>query len=231
MPEGVYFRVGGFRSESHEELRNIDQGTITLTKLNLLLPWMIEHNKEPFSGLIPMYLIEGLTKTMERNMSYRGLNGLIKAFMESIEGIKEGSKIAFVGSVGICSPFAQLLSYAMRDRGYKIIFIPKAIAKDAREMKMIEGVGYQIMENFADAFNCDVIVILGGLAIPKYKTTAEDVEGLIKEISNDARIIGFSFGGVFVENGWTDVIDFDITIDSVIYPIEVSFRDDIPTLD
>ena len=155
-------------------------------------------------------------------MSYRGLNGLIKAFKESIEGIKEGSKIAFVGSVGICTPFAQLLSYSLRDSGHEMIFIPKAIAKDAREMKMIEGVGYQVLDNLTDPFNCDVIVILGGLAIPKYKTTAEDVEGLIKDISNDARIIGFSFGGVFVENGWTDVIDFDITIDSVIYPIEIS---------
>ncbi|MDY6959583.1 MAG: DUF2124 family protein [Halobacteriota archaeon] len=54
-------------------------------------------------------------------MSYRGLNGLIKAFKESIEGIKEGSKIAFVGSVGICTPFAQLLSYSLRDDGEMVI--------------------------------------------------------------------------------------------------------------
>lgn len=31
VAKGVYFRVGGVRSESHEELRNIDQGTLTLT--------------------------------------------------------------------------------------------------------------------------------------------------------------------------------------------------------
>jgi len=164
-------------------------------------------------------------------MSYRGLNGLIKAFKESMEDIKEGSKIIFVGSVGICAPFAQLLAYSLRDSGFEMIFIPKAIAKNAKKMKMIEGVGFQVTDSYADPSNCDVIVILGGLAIPKYKTTAEDVANLIKEISNDARIIGFSFGGVFVENGWTEVIDFDVTIDSVIYHIEVSFRDNIPTLD
>lgn len=112
VAKGVYFRVGGFRSESHEELRNIDQGTLTLTNkrlvfsgtkrtINIDLGKIVSVEpysdgvalrrsgkektqyftgidqaeftitvggrvyKEPFSGLILMYLIEGLTKRIE----------------------------------------------------------------------------------------------------------------------------------------------------------------------
>ena len=109
VAKGVYFRVGGFRAESHEELRNIDQGTLTLTNkrlvfsgtkrtINIDLRKIVSVEpysdsialrregkektqyftginqaeltitvgdrvyKEPFSGLILMYLIEGLTR-------------------------------------------------------------------------------------------------------------------------------------------------------------------------
>lgn len=114
VAKGVYFRVGGFRaqSESHEELRTIDQGALTLTNkrlvfsgakrtINIDLRKIVSVEpyrdgiairregkektqyftgidqaeltitvgnrvyKEPFSGLILMYLIEGLTKQME----------------------------------------------------------------------------------------------------------------------------------------------------------------------
>ncbi len=114
VAKGVYFRVGGFsaRSESQEELRKIDQGTLALTDkrlvfsgakrtINIDLRKIVSVEpysdgiairregkektqyftdidqaelritvddrtyKESFSGLILMYLIEGLTKRME----------------------------------------------------------------------------------------------------------------------------------------------------------------------
>ncbi len=112
VAKGVYLRVGGFQSESHDELRNIDQGTLTLTNKRLVfsgnkrmvnidlrkivsiepysdgiglkregkekiqyftginqaeLTITVDDRvyKEPFSGLILNYLIEGLTKQME----------------------------------------------------------------------------------------------------------------------------------------------------------------------
>jgi len=114
VAKGVYFRVGGFRakSESDEELRTIDQGSLTLTNkrlvfsgakrtINIDLRKIVSVEpysdgiairregkektqyftgidqaeltinvgervyKEPFSGLILMYLIEGLTKKIE----------------------------------------------------------------------------------------------------------------------------------------------------------------------
>ena len=112
VAKGVYFRLGGFRAESHEELRSIDQGILTLTNKRLVFsgakrtinidlrkivsiePYSdgialrregkektqyftgIDQAKltitvddrvyeEPFSGLILMYLIEGLIKRTE----------------------------------------------------------------------------------------------------------------------------------------------------------------------
>jgi len=112
LAKGLYFRVGGFKAESHEELRNIDQGTFSLTDkrivfsgrkrtINVNLNKIISIDpysdgisirregmsktqyfiglpkteititvedriyKEHFSGLILMYLIEGLTRRTE----------------------------------------------------------------------------------------------------------------------------------------------------------------------
>lgn len=112
LAKGLYFRVGGFKAESHEELRNIDQGTLTLTDkrivfsgnkktINVNLKKIISINPyndgisirrdgfsktqyfvdlpkaeitisvkdetyvEQFSGLILMYLIEGLARKSE----------------------------------------------------------------------------------------------------------------------------------------------------------------------
>lgn len=112
LAKGLYFRVGGFKAESHEELRNIDQGTLTLTDkrivfsgnkktINVNLKKVISINPyddgisirrdgfsktqyfvglpkaeitisvkdetyvEQFSGLILMYLIEGLARKSE----------------------------------------------------------------------------------------------------------------------------------------------------------------------
>ena len=112
LAKGLSFRLGGFKAESHEELRNIDQGTFTLTDkrivfsgskktINVNLNKVISINpysdgisitregssktqyflglpkteitiavkdriyNEQFSGLILMYLIEGLARKTE----------------------------------------------------------------------------------------------------------------------------------------------------------------------
>lgn len=156
-------------------------------------------------------------------MINKGITGLLTAFKESLDDLKEGSKIVFTGSVGICSPFAQLLAYSVRDSGFEMIFIPKAIAQNAKKMKLIKEVGYQVMNEDTDPSDCDVIVILGGLAVPKYSTSPEDVLKMIDKISKNAKIIGFGFMNVFEENGWTDAIKFDVLINGVIDPVDTYF--------
>ena len=158
-------------------------------------------------------------------MSNMGLTGLLTAFKESLGDLKEGSNIVFTGSIGICTPFAQLLAYSVRKSGFEMIFIPKAIAQNAKKMRLIKEVGYQVTNENADPSGCDVIVILGGLAVPKYSTTPDDVLKMIDKISKNAKIIGFGFMSVFEENGWTKAINFDVLINGVIDPVDSYFFD------
>ena len=62
----------------------------------------------------------------------------------------------------------------------------------------------------------DIVVLLGGLAIPKMNTDVNDIKRVIDEITNpdNRMIIGVFFMSIFQEMKWTDVIDFDYLLDS-----------------
>ena len=62
----------------------------------------------------------------------------------------------------------------------------------------------------------DAIVVLGGLAMPKFGCAPEDVLNMIEEASGDKspKIIGVCFMGIFDRAGWTDKIPFDVLIDT-----------------
>jgi len=62
----------------------------------------------------------------------------------------------------------------------------------------------------------DMVVLLGGLAIPKMKTDVNEIKKVIDEITNpdNRMIIGVFFMSIFQEMKWTDVIDFDYLLDS-----------------
>lgn len=156
--------------------------------------------------------------------SYKGINGLITAFMEVINGFddyKKGKKVAFAGSVGVCTPFVELLAYGARKKGLDMVFIPGADLEKTKMMRLVEDVGYQVTEDNGDAQGSDIIVILGGLAIPSSKKTVEDIKNLINRINPDAKIIGIGFMGIFEKEGWTEDIGFDVVIDSTIDPVRV----------
>ena len=62
----------------------------------------------------------------------------------------------------------------------------------------------------------DIVVLLGGLAIPKMNTDVNEIKRVIDEITNpdNRMIIGVFFMSIFQEMKWTDVIDFDYLLDS-----------------
>jgi hypothetical protein len=62
----------------------------------------------------------------------------------------------------------------------------------------------------------DMVVLLGGLAIPKMNTDVNDIKRVIDDITkpDNRTIIGVFFMSIFQEMGWTDVIDFDYLLDS-----------------
>ncbi len=50
---------------------------------------------------------------MEKMNEFRGINGNLMAFKEEV---KDARKVAFIGAPGVCTPFAELFAYAIRDK-------------------------------------------------------------------------------------------------------------------
>ena len=64
-----------------------------------------------------------------------GIVGFTGAFRESVKEIKIGSKVVFTGSIAVCTPFIELLAYAIRDRNFEMVYVPIANLKDAKKVK------------------------------------------------------------------------------------------------
>jgi hypothetical protein len=123
-----------------------------------------------------------------------------------------GSKVAFVGSVAVCTPFAELLCYAIKDLGFKLVYVPKANLAQARSIVWIENVGFSASGESADPKGADAIVILGGLAMPKFGCPVDQVKSISKD--KDTRVIGVCFMSIFERSGWTNELAFSKVIDA-----------------
>jgi len=147
-----------------------------------------------------------------------GIVGFTGTFSESIADIKEGSKVVFTGSVAVCTPFIELLAYTVRDKGFDMVYVPKADAKEARKIKEIKNIGFSVLDEKADPKNPDAVVVLGGLAMPKFGVPPEDVNRLIAGIAGKKKpkIIGVCFMNMFERAGWEQKVKFDTVIDTTL---------------
>jgi len=143
-----------------------------------------------------------------------GISGLTKLFREALVETDEGSAVLFVGSEAVCPPFAQLLAYAVRDRNLRFGFCPRAEIDHSRTMRWVDGAGFQIGTEPFRSTEADVLVVLGGLAIPKFGCPVEDVKLLISQIPNHRLLIGMGFMDVFRKAGWNIALPFDVLIDA-----------------
>lgn len=149
---------------------------------------------------------------MEKSERKKGIAGLTNLFKDSVEDIPNGSKVAFTGSIGSCPPIAEMLAFAVRKREFELSYVPLANSLEARLMKWTEGLGFTMSAEKAQLQQADVLVVLGGLAMPKIGCPIEDVEALIDELG-DIRLIGIGFMDILNRNGWTDKLSFDTLID------------------
>ena len=92
---------------------------------------------------------------------------------------KDIESVAFVGSVGVCQPFAELFGYAIRDKN--CYFIPDGNLDNVKKL-IIKDIGMQ-MEDFENLGKVDAIVLFGGLAMPKYGVEVDKIKALIKKLS------------------------------------------------
>lgn len=148
---------------------------------------------------------------MENVKDWKGLNGQLVTFKEEVG---DAEKITFIGSPGVCTPFAEFLSYAVRDR--ETHFIPLL---DIGECHEFESKSYAMVlkDEVSDPHLSDVVVLLGGLAMPKYDIDTDELNELVHEIlKEDGKIIGVCFMDMFTKANWPEKVDFDSIIDGTL---------------
>jgi hypothetical protein len=146
---------------------------------------------------------------MKKIKEFKGLNGNLVAFKEEVA---DAEKITFVGAPGVCTPFAELFAYAVRDK--ESVFITLTDMGSARKMELTPQ-GMQLAGP-ADPHS-DVVALLGGLSMPKANVELEDVEKMMDKIlKKGGKLIGLSYMGMFEVAGWEDKLDFDCIIDGTL---------------
>jgi len=161
---------------------------------------------------------ESMAEGQEENRM-EGIVGLTKLFRNEVVGTPDGSVVVFAGSKAVCAPFAELLAYAVRDKGLKMYFSPLADPADCRRLVWNEGIGYSASSDVSEVQKADIVVVLGGLAMPKFGCTAEKVSDLIGKMSpqGGAKVVGVRFMDIFRRSGWDRLIRFDAMIDATMH--------------
>ncbi len=124
--------------------------------------------------------------------------------------------MVFTGSVAVCTPFIELLAYKVRDKGFDLLYVPTANATETRKITEIAKIGYSVVDEKGDPQNPDVVVVLGGLAMPKFGCAPEVVNQMIESLSSGEekpKIIGVCFMNIFERADWDKKVPFDIVID------------------
>ena len=148
---------------------------------------------------------------MEDAYEWKGLNGQLVTFKKEVG---DAQKITFVGSPGVCTPFAEFLAYSVRDK--ETCFVPLL---DIDECHEFENKSYAMVlkDELYDPHNSDVVVLLGGLSMPKYDVDTNELMVLVNEIlKDDGKLMGVCFMNMFEKVGWLEKIDFDCVVDGTL---------------
>ncbi len=149
-----------------------------------------------------------------------GMNNSLKEVFAAINP-REGSKVVFAGTPLFCLPFAEIVVGAIRAMKLEHYFCPNADVSKARRLIMVEGYGIQLGEE-GDPRGAKVVVLLGGMAIPKYAVPTEKILSFLKEVlAEDGKVVGFSMMGIFDTAKWTEKIPFDYIVDITLDPVKV----------
>jgi len=163
-----------------------------------------------YSVFSPMELKEQLTSVPGMLRPFK------KYLMES--GLNDGDQVVFYGCPGTCTPFIELLGFAVRDLPFELVFVPFIDESKAKIIRPVPDVGMQVSDE-APALDPKVVVLMGGLSMPNMPVSAEMVKDIIS--GYEAKIVGVSFMEMFKKAGWSDEIEFDLLIDATIDPVSV----------
>ena len=148
---------------------------------------------------------------MEDAYEWKGLNGQLVTFKKEVG---DAQKITFVGSPGVCTPFAEFLAYSVRDK--ETCFIPLLDIDECHEFER-KSYAMVLKDELYNPHDSDVVVLLGGLSMPKYDVDTDELMVLVNEIlKEDGKLMGVCFMNMFEKAGWFEKIDFDCVIDGTL---------------
>ena len=148
---------------------------------------------------------------MEDVSQWKGINGQIVSFKNEVDGAE---KITFIGSPGVCTPFAELLAYSVRDK--ESHFIPLLVIGECHQF-IEKPYAMVLNDEVSNPHDSDVVVLLGGLSMPKYDVDTDEVNALVNNILKDGgKLIGVCFMDMFSKEGWFEKVDFDCVIDGTL---------------
>ncbi|MEE0902299.1 MAG: DUF2124 family protein [Methanobrevibacter sp.] len=148
---------------------------------------------------------------MEDIENWKGINGQIVAFKNAVG---DAQKITFMGSPSVCTPFAALMAYAVRDKeNHFISFID---VETCHEFEL-KPWGMSLKEDVSDPHDSDVVVLLGGLSMPKADVGTDELNSVVgKILKDDGKLVGLCFMDMFTKAGWLEKVDFDLIIDGTL---------------
>jgi len=137
----------------------------------------------------------------------KGLGGMLNGFRDLVEGDK---KITFIGSPGFCTPFALFLGYPVREK--ELVFVPGLAKEKARRIVTTEY-GLELGDT-ADA-DADVVVILGGMAMPKIGVSIQEMKDFLSKMRYK-KLMGVCFMSIFEKAGWCTALPYDFVMNIII---------------
>lgn len=143
-----------------------------------------------------------------------GLKGLLSMFKKEVT---DASKITFIGTPGLCTPFAEFMSFGVSDK--ETHFIPFLDIDNCHQFEL-RSYGMALKDEVSNPKESDVVVLMGGLALPDYDVNLNDLKDLMGNVlKEDGKVIGVCFMNMFEETGWLDKINFDCIIDGTLIPM------------
>ena len=144
---------------------------------------------------------------MEKIQDVKGLGGMLNGFRDLV---KDDKRIVFVGSPGFCTPFALFLGYPVREK--ELVFLPGLDMKKARSITATE---YGMELGGAASTQADVVVILGGMAMPKIGVKPEEMKEFLSKMKYK-KLIGVCFMSIFEKAGWCQALPFQSVMNIIL---------------
>ncbi len=153
-------------------------------------------------------------KVIAKDSGIGGFNSAIRRVVQKTLKGRKNKRIILIGCSGTCIPLAELIISGLR--GIKNAEFYYILNAEKSESYVIKPSGFEFEWRKKDVpDDAEILILFGGLTLPKYGIDVEKVKELVSEYS-DATVIGASGSNVFEKHGWLDRVDFDYLVDMTI---------------